>query len=232
MPYYPIFVDLRGQRAVVVGGGRVAQRKIETLLAFGARVDVIARELTPVLLEYAKEGRIGHRGREFADQYLEGAFIVIAATDDPLLNRQVSKAAKKRGLLINAVDQPGDCNFIVPSVLRRGDLLIAVSTSGKSPAFARKVRQDLEAEFGPECGAFLHLMGRVRKEIQARGLSGEENKEIFHKLVNSPILETLGSEDWTGVASMLNRITGGKWSAEDVAQITSRDFPLREDDEE
>jgi precorrin-2 dehydrogenase/sirohydrochlorin ferrochelatase len=222
MPYYPIFVDLQGQKTVVVGGGKVARRKIETLLAHGARVCVIARELTETLRQYGLEGRIEHLDREFAENYLDGAFLVIAATDDPLLNRRVSEAARERGLLINAVDQPADCNFIVPSILRRGDLLIAVSTSGKSPALARKVRQDLEKTFGPEYEAFLILMGEVRKEILSRGLSPAENSRIFQGLVHSGILKALEEGDWNGAASILSRIIGGAVSPEDVMRMASR----------
>ena len=138
MSYYPIFLDLKGKTALVVGGGVVALRKIETLLEHGAKVHVIARELTPELAGLMEDGKVEHMGEEFRENDLDKAFMVIAATDDPALNRQVSRSAQEKGLLINAVDQPEDCNFIVPSSLRRGDLRIAVSTSGKSPALAKK----------------------------------------------------------------------------------------------
>jgi len=177
--FYPILVDLQGKKALVVGGGKVAQRKIESLLEYGASVHVIARELTAELEQLRSRKRIELLGGEFSEAHLEGAFLVIAATDDALLNRRVSQEAQKRGLLVNAVDQPADCNFIVPSVLSRGDLLIAVSTSGKSPAFARKVRLELDQHFGKEYGFFLNLMGNLRKEILRLGLSQEENKKGF-----------------------------------------------------
>jgi precorrin-2 dehydrogenase/sirohydrochlorin ferrochelatase len=216
MSYYPILIQLKGMKAVVVGGGVVAQRKIDTLLAYHADVHVISRELTPKLGKYLEERRIKLCGHEFEDSHLDGAFIVIAATDDPLLNRRVSKKASARGLLVNAVDQPTDCNFIVPSVLRRGDLLVAVSTSGKSPAFAKKIREELEGQFGAEYGSFLVLMGRLREEILEKELSQDENKQIFHQLVNSPILDAIAEKDWNEVATILNRIMHTEKSAEDV----------------
>ncbi len=152
--FYPILVDLQAKKALVVGGGKVAQRKIETLLEYGATVQVIAMDLTEELERLQTDQRIEFLGGEFSEALLEGSFLVIAATDDASLNHRVSQAAQQRGLLVNAVDQPADCNFIVPSVLSRGDLLIAVSTSGKSPAFAKKVRVELEQHFGEEYGFF------------------------------------------------------------------------------
>jgi precorrin-2 dehydrogenase/sirohydrochlorin ferrochelatase len=216
MSYYPVLIQLDRKKVVVVGGGSVAERKIETLLEYGAQVQVISRELTPRLRGYREGGKIGFLGQEFNEDCLEQAFMVIAATNDPNLNHQVSEKAKEKGLLVNAVDQPSDCNFILPSVLRRGDLLIAVSTSGKSPALAKKVREALEERFGNEYGSFLLLMGRLREEILAQRLSQAENRRIFNELVNSPILEAIGREDWNGVATILNGIVPGRLSSKDV----------------
>jgi len=204
--FYPILVDLQGKRALVVGGGKVAQRKIETLLEHGASVQVIAKELTATLEELRNYEKIEFLGDEFSEAFLEGAFLVFAATDDASLNRRVSQAAQQRGLLVNAVDQPADCNFIVPSVLSRGDLLIAVSTSGKSPAFARKVRGELERQFGEEYGFFLNLMGNLRKEILRVGLSQEENKSAFEQLVYSDLLEAIGRREWTTASQILEKV--------------------------
>ena len=216
MSFYPIMIQLEGMKVVGVGGGLVAQRKIDTLLAYHADVHVVSRDLTPKLSKYLEEQRIKLSGHEFKESHLDGAFVVIAATDDPLLNRHVSEKASARRLLINAVDQPADCNFIVPSILRRGDLLVAVSTSGKSPAFAKKVREELEKQFGDEYGSFLVLMGCLREEILEKELSQEENKRIFHQLVNSRILDAMAEKDWNGVATILNKIMNTQKSAEDV----------------
>lgn len=216
MSYYPIFIDLDGEKVVVVGGGMVAQRKIETLLEYGADVHVVSRELTQTLSKHLEEGRIKFLGHEFRDNHLNGAFMVVAATDDPLLNRKVSEKAREKGLLVNAVDQPSDCNFIVPSILRRGDLLIAVSTSGKSPALAKKVREELEERFGDEYESLLILMGRLRKKILSQGLSQDENRRIFHELVNSHILDAIAKNDWNEVATILNTTINTQLSSEDV----------------
>jgi precorrin-2 dehydrogenase/sirohydrochlorin ferrochelatase len=216
MSYYPVLIHIEGKKVIVVGGGTVAERKIETLLEYGAVVYVVSRDLTPRLRKYSEEGTIGFLGQEFNEASLEEAFMVIAATDDPILNHKVSEKAKERGLLINAVDQPSDCNFIVPSVLRRGDLLIAVSTSGKSPALAKKLREALEERFGNEYESLLILMGRLREKILTQRLSREENKRIFHDLINSPILEAIARKDWDEVSVILNGIIPGQLSTEDV----------------
>ena len=204
---------------MVVGGGKVAQRKIDTLLEYGAVVQVIARDLTDTLRRYAIEGRVRHLGSEFSEDYLTGIFLVIAATDDPLLNKEVSEKARSKGLLVNAVDQPPDCNFILPSVLRRGDLLISVSTSGRSPALAKKVREGLEHDFGDEYAALLTLMGRIRKEVLSRGLSGADNKRIFSEFVHSSLLETLREKDWERGASIVNRILGNTYSVDQFRNL-------------
>lgn len=206
--FYPILVDLSGKRALVVGGGKVAQRKIETLLEHRACVQVVARELTAALEELRRAEKIEFLGEEFSEALLEGTFLVFAATDDASFNRRVSQAAQQRGLLVNAVDQPADCNFIVPSVLSRGDLLVAVSTSGKSPAFARKVRVELERHFGEEYGFFLNLMGNLRKEILCLGLSQEENKSAFESLVYSDLLGAIREKDWDRVAQIIGKVLG------------------------
>jgi precorrin-2 dehydrogenase/sirohydrochlorin ferrochelatase len=216
MSYYPVLIHIEGKKVIVVGGGTVAERKIERLLDYGAVVRVVSRDLTPQLRKYSEKGIIGFHGQEFNEACLEDAFMVIAATDDPILNHQVSEKAKERGLLVNAVDQPSDCNFIVPSILRRGDLQIAVSTSGKSPALAKKVREALEESFGNEYESLLILMGRLREEILSQGLSREENKRIFHDLINSPILEAIARKDWNEVSIILNGIIPGQLSTEDV----------------
>lgn len=206
--FYPILVDLQGKKALVVGGGKVAQRKIETLLEHGATVQVVAKELTASLEELRRAGRIEFLGEEFSETFVDGVFVVFAATDDASLNRRVSRTAQQRSLLVNAVDQPADCNFIVPSVLSRGDLLIAVSTSGKSPAFARKVRVELERSFGEEYGLFLNLMGNLRKEILRLGLSQEENKSTFEDLVTSDLLTAIREKNWDLASQIIEKVLG------------------------
>ena len=220
MSYYPILVDLKGKKVVVVGGGAVALRKIESLLECGASVNVISRELIPELKGYLDEGKIELLGREYREEDLEGAFLVITATDDIMLNSKVSKFARDRGMLVNAVDQPSDCNFIVPSVIKRGDLVIAVSTSGRSPAMAKRIREKLSSQFGSEYEGFLILMGKIRKEILTEGLSQEENSRVFHEIVDSSMLEAIGRKDWQEAATILKRILKRDVSVNDVIDYT------------
>ncbi len=206
MSYYPIFLELEGKIALVFGGGKVAERKIETLLEYGAIIRIISRRLTKKLKSLVESGEIQHIGEDFRDIHLDNAFLVIAATDDKQLNHKISKSARNRGLLINVVDQLSDCDFIVPSIVRRGDLLIAISTSGKSPALAKKIRKKLDTQFGNEYKTFLILMGSLRKEILSMGLSNEENSRIFHEIVNTDILKCLAQKNFVKAESVLNQI--------------------------
>jgi precorrin-2 dehydrogenase/sirohydrochlorin ferrochelatase len=216
MSYYPIFVDLKDKKVVVVGGGNVAQRKIDTLLQCGADVYIISMELSPELQKRLEEGKIKLLGRRFSKGYLQDAFLIIASTDDSKLNRRVSSVARDMGILVNVVDLPADSNFIVPSVVKRGDLLIAISTSGKSPAMAKRIREGLSGQFGTEYKDFLLLMGRLRKEILSKCLSQEDNSRIFYELVDSTILESIRRKDWKEIASNLERILEIRISPEDV----------------
>ena len=206
MNYYPVLLDLKDKKALVVGGGKVAERKIETLLSCGALIRLVSRELTANLELLVENGDVLHVGDRFKEQDLDEVFLVIAATDDKKLNRRVSEASHKRGLLVNAVDQPADCNFIVPSIVKRGALLVAISTSGKSPALAKKIRRELESQFGYEYGVFLALMGELRGEILSLGLPSAENSRIFHEIVDSDILNAIASKQWVRVESILSGI--------------------------
>ncbi len=216
MSYYPILVDLEGRKVIVVGGGNVAERKINALLECNAVISLVAKDLTPTLKRYTEAEHIQFLGQDFIERFLDGAFLVIAATDDMHLNHEISEAAKKRGLLVNAVDQPKDCGFIVPSIVQRGALMIAISTSGKSPALAKKIRQKLSDQFGNEYAEFLNLMGRLRKEILAQGLSQQENSRIFHALVDSPALEAIAEKDWIRLTTILNKIFNNRLTQEEV----------------
>ena len=206
MSYYPVFIELEGKTALVFGGGRVAERKIETLLDYGALICIISKVLTDKLKALVEADEVQHIGEDFRDKHLDNAFLVIAATDDRRLNRKISERARKRDLLVNVVDQPSDCNFIVPSIVKRGDFLIAISTSGKSPALAKKIRKELETQFGSEYKTFMILMGRLRKEVLSMGLSQEENSRIFHRIVNSDILSNMAQNDFEKVEYTLNQI--------------------------
>jgi len=169
--YYPVSLDVSGKRCVVVGGGDVALRKVNVLLEHEAIVQVISPELCPELEDLFIAGRIIAAKRPYADGDLAGAFVVISATDDVEANRKVAAEAEKLGVLINVVDTPNLSNFIVPSHLRRGDLTVAVSTGGRSPALAHRIKEELENIFGDDYAALLALVGQVRSELRQNGIT-------------------------------------------------------------
>lgn len=206
MRYYPAFLDLQGVPCLVVGGGQVGERKVKTLLDCGAVVHLVSPELTPALEEAVRQGRVRRMASAFAPAQLEGMFLVIGATDDPEVNRLISSEARSRHLLCNIVDRPRECNFIVPAAIRRGDLIIAVSTGGRSPALAKKIREDLEKLFPDSYTNYLDLLGRIREYVLSRGGSQEENQRVFEGLVYSPLLEMLDRGNREEMLRILMRI--------------------------
>lgn len=168
--YYPAFLDLTGRSCVVIGGGEVAERKAGALLKAGARVTVVSPESTAELSRLAERGKIAWRRRLYQPGDLEGAWLAIAATDDPAANQAVAQEAEERHVLLNVVDEPALCGFIAPSVVQRGDLTIAISTSGKSPAMARRVREEMERWLPPEYGELLDLAAEVREALRQEGV--------------------------------------------------------------
>ncbi|HEX78305.1 MAG TPA: bifunctional precorrin-2 dehydrogenase/sirohydrochlorin ferrochelatase [Dehalococcoidia bacterium] len=169
-PHYPIFLNIQGKRCLVVGGGQVAWRKARTLLEHGARVKVVSPELGPELSELARSKAIQVAHRHYEPRDLRGVFLAIAATDDANINRKVAEEARGRRVLTNVADDPEGSDFIVPSYLRRGDVAIAISTGGRSPALARKIRTKLEAQFGAEYASLALLLDQVRSELKGRGV--------------------------------------------------------------
>lgn len=191
MPYYPINLNLSGQTCAVIGGGAVAERKVESLLEFGAVVRVVSPEITPRLSELASEGRIERVESEYRPEHLAGAFLVIGATDDRGTNKQVSSDAQGRGMLVNIVDDPELCTFFVPASVRRGDLVISVSTSGKSPAMARRLREEIETCYGPEYGLLADLLGSLRDEVKAAYSDPAERTRAYARILDSDALRLL-----------------------------------------
>jgi precorrin-2 dehydrogenase/sirohydrochlorin ferrochelatase len=189
---YPInLVGLAARRCVVVGGGEVAQRKVESLLEAGAeRVVVISPRLTHKLRALLQANRIEHCPRGYRQGDLESAFVVVAATGDPDVNRDVWQEAQERSLLINVVDDPHRCNFFVPSVVRRGDLTISICTGGQDPALSARLRQELEPRFGREYSAFLEIAGGLRDRV-GRELTGRARLRFWQALTDSQILALL-----------------------------------------
>lgn len=166
---YPVMLRLAGRRCVVVGGGTVAARKIEPLVEAGADVLVVAPEIGPVIAALAETGSIRVERRPFEAADLDGASLAIAATDQPSVNRAVAQAARERGVLVNVADDPDSCDFTVPASIRRADVTLAISTDGRSPAFARHLRAELEDWLSPERCALLVLAAEVRHDLRALG---------------------------------------------------------------
>ena len=191
MSLYPISLNLSGRTCAVIGGGAVAERKVESLLEHGAAVRVVSPEITHGLSEWASEGRIEHVESEYRPEHLDGALLVIGATDDRGTNKQVSSDAHDRGMLVNIVDDPELCSFFVPASVTRGDLVISVSTSGKSPAMARRIREELEARYGPEYGLLADLLGSLRDEIKAKYATMDERASVYNRILDSDALRLL-----------------------------------------
>ncbi|UCG83015.1 MAG: bifunctional precorrin-2 dehydrogenase/sirohydrochlorin ferrochelatase [Dehalococcoidia bacterium] len=169
--YYPVFLDLKGRKCVVVGGGSVAERKVGTLLEYQASVTVISPELSPGLQKLAERNDIQTIRRQYRSSDLKDAFLVIAATDNVTVNSAIAKQGTQYRALVNVVDAPRDSSFIVPSVLHRGDITIAIGTAGKSPALARKLRTALELVVPPEYASVLTIVSDARQELARRQIT-------------------------------------------------------------
>jgi siroheme synthase-like protein len=170
---YPVSLDVRGRRCVVVGGNGLAEERARALLEAGAEVTVVAATLTDGLAELAAAGRVAHVARDYRAGDLDGAFLAIGATFDADVNGRLWAEAETRGVLLNAVDDTPHCHFALPSVLRRGPLAVTVSTGGRSPALARRIRRDLERRIGPEYGELTDAVAEVRSDLQARRQIGD-----------------------------------------------------------
>jgi precorrin-2 dehydrogenase/sirohydrochlorin ferrochelatase len=164
--YYPIFLKLQGKPCLVVGGGEVARRKVLGLLEAGAAVTVVSPRLTDALAALVREGAIHHEARAFRDDDVRGCALVIGATDQPAVNEAIYAASQRHGVWVNIVDVPQACDFIAPAVVRRGALQIAISTGGCSPTLAKRIRQHLEQQYGPEYAELLAWLGQERARIR------------------------------------------------------------------
>jgi precorrin-2 dehydrogenase/sirohydrochlorin ferrochelatase len=181
--YFPAFLDLRGRRCLVVGGGPIGERKARELLACQASVVVVSPVLTSGLAALAAARLVDHRARRFRRWDVRGCAVVIAATGDTRVDTAVAAEARRRHALVNVVDDAAHCDFIVPSVLRRGELQIAVSTGGRSPAFAREIRRRLEPLFGAELGAVVEDVGRERARARGNALTPVARRAAAERVV-------------------------------------------------
>jgi len=188
---YPVLLDIKDKLCTVIGGGSVAERKVQGLLDAGAKVRVVSPELTDHLNLLASQGLIEWLEKMYAEEDLLRAVLVFAATDNRETQETVRQQAEKRGQLINVVDDPETCSFHVPANLRQGDLTIAVSTSGKSPAVAAMIREKMAQEYGPEYKVLLQIMAFAREHAgtETESLSQAERKKIYKKILHNDIIE-------------------------------------------
>jgi precorrin-2 dehydrogenase / sirohydrochlorin ferrochelatase len=203
--FYPLFLDLHGRRVLVVGGGVVAERKVESLMASGAEVTLVAPEVTPLLSELVKSGTIQLRARKFIESDVDGFILAISATGNAAAQEQIATAARLRNILVNTVDQPKLCDFIVPAVVRKGDVVVAISTSGKSPALAAALRAKLDTVITNDTARAARLLGEVRSEVHSRFADPDRRKQAFESIVASGILDWIKECD---DAAALERVHG------------------------
>ena len=187
MSLQPIFLKLESRRGLVVGAGTVALDKIRALLRTGLELRVVAPEAREEVREMARAGNLEWVQRAFMVADLEGAFVVIAATDAPEVNAAVYQGARERNILCNSVDDIPNCDFFFGSVVSRGDLQIAISTAGESPALAQRLRKEIDAQLAPELGAHLAQLGQLRREILATQPPSEERKQLLHTLAGMSV---------------------------------------------
>ncbi|MCK4965096.1 MAG: bifunctional precorrin-2 dehydrogenase/sirohydrochlorin ferrochelatase [Dehalococcoidia bacterium] len=207
MSYCPIMVDIKGKRCVLIGGGGVALRRAEVLVEYGARVEIISPELCPEINRLVASSAVLSTLHEYKPGDLCGSFVVVAATDNSKINDQVAEEALKLGILINVVDIPEFSSFIVPSCLHRGDVTIAVSTGGKSPALARRLRTELEKSFGDEYASLALLVSQVRSELKQEGITIPA--EVWQQALDlDMLLELLRLGQWDEAKQRLLSIFG------------------------
>jgi precorrin-2 dehydrogenase/sirohydrochlorin ferrochelatase len=188
---YLVSLDLENKKCLVAGGGNVAERKVRSLLECGALVSVVSPVITPALASMAEEGLILYRRGHYQSSDLDGVFLVFGATGREEVNRQIAEDCAGLGLIVNIVDDPAKCSFYVPATVRRGHLAIAVSTGGKSPLLARKIREELELVYGPQYAEFLEILGALREEVIKNVSDPGKKKKILEDLLSDDILDML-----------------------------------------
>jgi len=190
MSLLPIFVKLAGRPCLLVGAGEIALQKIPPLIAAEARLRVVAPRVRPEIAALASEVCIEVVERKFSDSDLDGIFLVIAATDDPAVNAAVYRGAVERNILCNSVDDPPHCDFYFGSIVHRGDLQVAISTAGQSPALAQRLRREIDEQLPGDLGPWLHDLGELRREVLAAHPAGEERKLLLHTLAQRDVCES------------------------------------------
>lgn len=212
MKYYPVNLDIRGRDCLVVGGGQVGTRKVKGLLKSGARVTVVSPEATPAIFKMAENSTIVWHKRAYQSADMQNRFLVVGATDNETLNRKIQADAETQKALCNIADRPELCNFILPAIVQQGDLVIAASTSGLSPAFAKRLRKELQQAYGEEYARFLALMGAIRKKLLQEAHEPEAHKPLFEALIDGKMLELVKKNDFTAIDALLETVLGSGYS--------------------
>jgi precorrin-2 dehydrogenase/sirohydrochlorin ferrochelatase len=189
MSLFPMFLKLEDRECLVVGAGAIGEPKIRSLLVAGAKVRIVALEARPAVAEWARLGVIRWEARSFETKDVDGAILVVAATSLREVNEAVFRAARSRGILCNAVDDPDRCDFYYGSLVRRGDLQVAISTAGQSPALAQRLRHDIEARISPEYAGWLDRLGKIRRRMMAGHLPVERRRRLLHRLATQRAFE-------------------------------------------
>jgi precorrin-2 dehydrogenase/sirohydrochlorin ferrochelatase len=207
MTLFPMFMKLEGRSCLVVGAGTVGEPKINSLVTAGASVRVVALHTTAAVAEWAQAGAIIWEARAFNSADLDGTFLVIAATNSSDVNAAIFHQARQRNILCNVVDDPEHCDFYYPAVVRRGDLQLAISTKGQSPALAQRIRRELEMQFGPEYGVWLEELGRARQQLFASKIDPEQRRRLLHELASHEAFKKAEAAEFNIDASSLEKMS-------------------------
>jgi precorrin-2 dehydrogenase / sirohydrochlorin ferrochelatase len=183
MAVFPLFVDLKGKRCIVVGGGEIAARKVDILLQFEADLIIVAPEVNNFIKELEDQGKINIIRKEYFEQVIDNAFLIIAATSSPEVNESIFRDAEKRNIPVNIVDDPEKCTFIFPSIVKRGDLTIGISTSGTYPALSKKIRKIVEEVFTEDYSEILKLLSDFRIKVRKSSLKQEQREKILKQVI-------------------------------------------------
>jgi siroheme synthase-like protein len=190
-PYYPIYIDIEDRAVLIVGGGTVCARKAETMMRYGARVTIVSPEITEEIAAWEQSGVLAVHRKIYMESDLEGASIVIASTDDPCVNARVARDCRRRRIPVNVVDVTHLCEFIVPAIIEKGSIQIAISTGGKSPALARTLKEDLQRTIGPEYAEVNDLLGTLRKSAKKVLPTDIDRKRFFDGIIAAGLLDLL-----------------------------------------
>jgi len=209
MENYPVFMRVAGWRCVVIGAGHAAEPRIVALAEAGALLTVIAPEVQPAVAHLATAGRLVHVGRKYQTGDLDSARLAYAAVGDDAIHAQIATDAAATGVLLNVVDRPQWCDFITPSIVRRGRLTLAISTGGASPALARQIRLDLENRFGPEYAIALEILARVRRVLSERKMTFADKQQRLSRLVAAPFIDHIRAGECDAVDTLLAMVAEG-----------------------